>query len=548
MRNQGFAPDVFDGRPVIGIATTWSELTPCNAHLRGVAEAVKRGVWEKGGFPLEFPVMSLGEPLMRPTTSLYRNLLAMEAEELIRANPLDAVVLLTGCDKTTPGLAMGAMSVNLPTLLITGGPMLNGKFRGKDIGSGTDVWKFTEEHRAGRMTTEELYEAEGCMARSAGHCMTMGTASTMASLMEALGLQPAGMAAIPAVDSRRMSMSQLAGRRIVDMVEENLRMSDILTREAFINAIRVNAALGGSTNAIVHLLALAGRAGVDLVLEDFHREGVTVPLLVDLMPSGRYLMEDFYYAGGVPTLMASMAEMLNLDQMTVTGKTVRENISGVRNDNPDVIRPLDNPVQPAGSGTAVLYGNLAPNGAVLKVSAATQELLVHRGPALVFDSNEEYMAVADDPDLDVTPDTVLIVRGGGPKGYPGFPEIGNMPLPKKLLEQGVTDMVRISDARMSGTGFGTCVLHVAPESAVGGPIGVVQTGDMVELDVPGRSVRVDIPDDELRARLASYTPQVAESDRGWVKLYVQHVTGADRGADLDFLIGASGDTTPRHSH
>lgn len=548
MRNQGFAPDVFDGRPVIGIATTWSELTPCNAHLRTVSEAVKRGVWEKGGFPLEFPVMSLGEPLMRPTTSLYRNLLAMEAEELIRANPLDGVVLLTGCDKTTPGLAMGAMSVDLPTLLITGGPMLNGKFRGKDIGSGTDVWKFTEEHRAGRMSTEELFEAEGCMARSAGHCMTMGTASTMASIMEALGLQPAGMAAIPAVDSRRASMSQLAGRRIVDMVNENLRMSDILTREAFVNAIRVNAALGGSTNAIVHLLALAGRAGVDISLEDFHQEGVNVPLLVDLMPSGTYLMEDFYYAGGVPTLMKSMESMLHLDLMTVTGQTVRENIAGARNDNPQVIRSLDDPVQPAGSGTVVLYGNLAPKGAVLKVSAATPELLTHRGPALVFDSNEEYMAVADNDDLDVTADTVLIVRGGGPKGYPGFPEIGNMPLPKKLLEQGVSDMVRVSDARMSGTGFGTCVLHVAPESAVGGPIGVVQTGDIVELDVKNRVIRVDISDDELENRLRSYTPQVAQSDRGWVKLYVEHVTGADQGADLDFLIGQSGDATPRHSH
>jgi L-arabonate dehydrase len=548
MRNQGFAPDVFDGRPVIGIATTWSELTPCNAHLRTVSEAVKRGVWEKGGFPLEFPVMSLGEPLMRPTTSLYRNLLAMEAEELIRANPLDGVVLLTGCDKTTPGLAMGAMSVDLPALLITGGPMLNGKFRGKDIGSGTDVWKFTEEHRAGRMSTEELFEAEGCMARSAGHCMTMGTASTMASIMEALGLQPAGMAAIPAVDSRRASMSQLAGRRIVDMVNENLRMSDILTRDAFVNAIRVNAALGGSTNAIVHLLALAGRAGVDITLEDFHQEGVNVPLLVDLMPSGRYLMEDFFYAGGVPALMQSMQSMLNLDLMTVNGTTVRENIAGARNDNPDIIRPLDNPVQPAGSGTVVLYGNLAPKGAVLKVSAATPELLTHRGPALVFDSNEDYMAVADDDDLDVTADTVLIVRGGGPKGYPGFPEIGNMPLPKKLLEQGVSDMVRVSDARMSGTGFGTCVLHVAPESAVGGPIGVVQTGDIVELDVKNRVIRVDISDEELENRLSSYTPQVAQSDRGWVKLYVEHVTGADQGADLDFLIGQSGDATPRHSH
>jgi L-arabonate dehydrase len=366
--------------------------------------------------------------------------------------------------------------------------------------------------------------------------------------MEALGLQPAGMAAIPAVDSRRASMSQLAGRRIVDMVNENLRMSDILTRDAFVNAIRVNAALGGSTNAIVHLLALAGRAGVDITLEDFHQEGVNVPLLVDLMPSGKYLMEDFFYAGGVPALMQSMQSMLNLDLMTVNGTTVRENIAGARNDNPDIIRPLDNPVQPAGSGTVVLYGNLAPKGAVLKVSAATPELLTHRGPALVFDSNEDYMAVADDDDLDVTADTVLIVRGGGPKGYPGFPEIGNMPLPKKLLEQGVSDMVRVSDARMSGTGFGTCVLHVAPESAVGGPIGVVHTGDIVELDVKNRVIRVDISDEELENRLSSYTPQVAQSDRGWVKLYVEHVTGADQGADLDFLMGQSGDATPRHSH
>jgi dihydroxy-acid dehydratase len=548
MRNQGFAPDLFDGRPVIGIASTWSELTPCNAHLRQVAESVKRGVWESGGWPLEFPVMSLGEPLMRPTTSLYRNLLAMEAEELIRSNPLDGVVLLGGCDKTTPGLAMGAASVNLPTLLITGGPMLNGKFRGRDIGSGTDVWRLTEEHRAGRLSTEELFEAEGCMARSAGHCMTMGTASTMASIMEAVGLQLPGMAAIPAVDSRRFAQSQLAGRRIVDMVHDGLRMSDVLTRDAFLNGIRVNAALGGSTNAIVHLLALAGRVGIDLNLEDFHREGFSVPLLVDLMPSGSYLMEEFYYAGGVPALMASMAPLLNLDAMTVSGQTVGENIAGARNDNPDIIRPLDNPVQAAGNSTVVLYGNLAPKGAVLKVSAASPELLHHRGPALVFDSNEEYMAVADNDDLDVTPDTVLVVRGGGPKGYPGFPEIGNMPLPKKLLQQGVTDMVRISDARMSGTGFGTCVLHVAPESAVGGPIGVVQTGDMIELDVAARRVRVDISDEELQARLAAYVPQVAPTTRGWSRLYVEHVTGADQGADLDFLIGSSGDATPRHSH
>lgn len=548
MRNQGFAPDVFDGRPVIGIATTWSELTPCNAHLRGVAEAVKRGVWEAGGFPLEFPVMSLGEPMMRPTTMLYRNMLAMESEELIRANPLDGVVMLTGCDKTTPGLAMGAASVDLPSLLITGGPMLNGKFRGRDIGSGTDVWKFTEEHRAGRMSTDELYEAEACMARSAGHCMTMGTASTMASIMEALGLQPTGMAAIPAVDSRRMSMAQLAGRRIVDMVDEDLRMTKVVTKKSFENAIAVNAALGGSTNAIVHLLALAGRLGIELSLDEFDTIGRRVPLLVDLMPSGKYLMEDFYYAGGVPAVMDELRSVLHLDAMTVSGKIVGEEIEGAPCYNREVIRTFDQPVQPAGSSTAVLRGNLAPNGAVLKISAATPELLSHRGPALVFDRNEDYLAVADDPNLDVTPDTVLVVRNSGPKGYPGFPEVGNMPLPKKLLEAGVTDMVRISDARMSGTGFGTCVLHVAPEAAAGGPLGVLRTGDIVHLDAHNRVVEVEISEEELAERLRNYTPQVAPATRGWEQLFVQHVTGADRGADLDFLQGASGSAASRHSH
>jgi L-arabonate dehydrase len=548
MRNQGFAPDVFDGRPVIGIATTWSELTPCNAHLRGVAEAVKRGVWESGGFPLEFPVMSLGEPLMRPTTSLYRNMLAMEAEELIRANPLDGVVMLTGCDKTTPGLAMGAASVNLPSLMITGGPMLNGKFRGRDIGSGTDVWKFTEEHRAGRMSTDDLYEAESCMARSAGHCMTMGTASTMAAIVEALGLQPTGGAAIPAVDSRRLAMAHLAGRRIVDMVDEGLTMSKVMTRESFENAIIVNAALGGSTNAIVHLLAMAGRLGIDLTLDDFDVIGRKVPLLVNLMPSGQYLMEDFYYAGGVPAVMKELSPVLHLGAMTVSGKTIGDEIANAPCNDREVIATWDKPIQPPGSSTAVLKGNLAPNGAVLKISAATPALLKHRGPALVFDTNEEYIAVSDDPNLDVTPDTVLIVRNAGPKGYPGFPEVGNMPLPKKLLDAGVTDMVRVSDARMSGTGFGTCVLHVAPEAAAGGPLGVVRTGDMIELDAEARIIRVDISDEELAERLKAFTPQVAKATRGWEKLYVLHVTGADRGADLDFLEGASGSSPSRHSH
>jgi dihydroxy-acid dehydratase len=548
MRNQGFAPDVFDGRPVIGIATTWSELTPCNAHLRAVADAVKRGVWEAGGLPLEFPVMSLGEPLMRPTTSLFRNMLAMEAEELIRANPLDGVVMLTGCDKTTPGLAMGAASVDLPSLMITGGPMLNGKFRGKDIGSGTDVWKFTEEHRAGRMSEEDLVEAETCMARSAGHCMTMGTASTMAAITEALGLQLSGSSAIPAVDSRRMAMAQLAGRRIVDMVEEGLAMSKVITKESFENAIVVNAALGGSTNAIIHLLAMAGRMGVELTLDEFDAIGRKVPLLVNLMPSGQYLMEDFYYAGGVPAVMRELGDLLHKSALSVSGKTVWEEVENAPCYNRDVIRTYAEPLQPAGSSTAVLRGNIAPNGAVLKISAASPHLLVHRGPALVFDRNEDYIAVSDDLDLDVTADTVLIVRNSGPKGYPGFPEVGNMPIPKKLLDAGITDTVRISDGRMSGTGFGTCILHVAPESAAGGPLGVIRTGDTIVLDAHARQVYVDISDEELAKRMETFVPQVAPSTRGWEALYIEHVLGADLGADLDFLQGRSGSVPARHSH
>jgi dihydroxy-acid dehydratase len=548
MRNQGFPDEVFDGRPVVGIANTFSELTPCNAHLRSVAEAVKRGVWEAGGFPVEFPSMSLGEALMRPTTMLYRNLLAMETEENLRSNPIDSVVLLSGCDKTTPALLMGAASVDLPAVMVTGGPMLNGKFHGRDIGSGTDLWKFSEEVRAGRMTQAEMTEAESCMSRSAGHCMTMGTASTMACLAEALGMQLTGSAAIPAVDSRRYALAHRAGRRAVHLATDGPRPSQILTRPAFENAIRVNAALGGSTNAVVHLLALAGRLGVELDLGEFDELTREMPVLVDIMPSGRFLMEDFFYAGGLPALMAELGELLNLDVATVTGTTMRENLAIAPCWNREVISTLDNPFQPAGAGTAVLRGSLAPSGAVLKVSAASAHLLEHRGPALVFDSIEDYNAVADSLELDVTHETVLIVRNAGPRGYPGFPEVGNMQMPRKLLESGVSDMVRISDARMSGTGFGTCVLHVAPEAAAGGPLALVQTGDLVELNVAQRRLDLLVDDHTLRQRRATLPPPPPPAERGWAALYTQHVLQADRGADLDFLVGASKDVVPRHSH
>jgi L-arabonate dehydrase len=548
IRNEGFGDELFDGRPVIGIANSWSELTPCNAHLRTVAEAVKRGVLMAGGFPLEFPVMSLGETIMRPTTMLFRNLMAMEVEESLRANPLDGVVLLSGCDKTTPAQLMGAASVDLPAILVSGGPMLNGKFQGRDIGSGTAVWQLTEEYRAGLISREDLVEAESCMSRSAGHCMTMGTASTMACVAEALGMQLPGSAAIPAADSRRLLTAQRAGQRIVGMVDEGLRPSDILTREAFENAVRVNAALGGSTNAAVHLLALAGRVGVELTLDDFDRLGAEIPVLVNLQPSGAYLMEDFFYAGGLPVVMERLGERLHRAQVTVTGKGVGDNVAGSRGWNDDVITPVDAPFQPAGSGTVVLRGNLCPDGAVLKVSAASPHLLRHRGEALVFDSIEAYLEVSDDPDLAVTADTVLVVRGAGPRGYPGFPEVGNMPLPLKLLRAGVTDMVRVSDARMSGTGYGTCVLHVAPEAAVGGPLALVRTGDLVELDVAARRLDLLVDPAEMEARRQEWTPPAPRAGRGWARLYSEHVLQADRGVDLDFLVGSSGDTVGRHSH
>jgi dihydroxy-acid dehydratase len=550
MLNQGFGPKVFDGRAVIGIATTWSELAPCNAHLHRVAEAVKRGVWQAGGFPLEFPCLATGESLMRPTAMLYRNLLAMEAEELFRANPLDGVVLLSGCDKTTPGLLMAAASVDLPAIMVTGGPMLNGKYRGRDIGSGTDVWRFEAEMKAGRMTEEEGRIAEGCMSRSNGHCMTMGTASTMACLAEGLGMQLPGSATWPAVDSRRYEVAQNAGERIVALVEEDLRPSAILTRAAFENAIRVNAAIGGSTNAIIHLLAIAGRTGVRLELADFDKLARPVPTLVDLMPSGRHLMEDFCYAGGLPVVLRELSEsgLLNGEALTVTGKTIAANVEGAECFNREVVRTIEAPFQPPGSGTAVLFGNLCPNGAVIKQSAASGHLMKHRGRALVFDSVEDYYAVCDEEDFDVVPSDVLVIRNCGPKGYPGMPEVSNVALPAKLLHDGVTDMVRICDGRMSGTGFGTVVVHVAPEAASGGPLAVVQSGDTIELDVPARSLRIDIPPDELASRRAAWAAPVDQAESGYEWLYTAHVLQADMGADFDFLQGTRGHRVPRDSH
>jgi dihydroxy-acid dehydratase len=549
MRNQGFGPQVFDGRPVIGIATTWSELAPCNAHLHRVAEAVKRGVWQAGGFPLEFPVLATGETLMRPTAMFYRNLLAMEAEELIRANPLDGVVLLSGCDKTTPGLLMAAASVDLPAVMVTGGPMLNGKFRGEDVGSGTHVWKFEAEMLAGRMTEAECSAAEGCMARSNGHCMTMGTASTMACLAEALGMQLPGSAAWPAVDARRYETAQDAGARAVTLVGQDLRPSQIMNRAAFENAIRANAAIGGSTNAIVHLLAIAGRLGVPLALDDFDELAGPVPTLVNLMPTGKFLMEDFCYAGGLPVVLAELAAagLLHGDQVTVTGQGIGANVAGAQCWNREVIRPFADPLQPPGSGTAVLRGNLCPRGAVIKQSAASPDLMRHRGRALVFDSPEAYHQVAADPGLDVTAADVLVIRGAGPRGYPGMPEVANVPLPAKLLRQGVSDMVRICDGRMSGTGYGTVVLHVAPEAADGGPIALVRDGDMIELDVPARTLTLDVDDAELQRRRAAWSPPPMPPT-GYAWLYTQHVLQADQGADFGFLRGIRGHDVPRDSH
>jgi dihydroxy-acid dehydratase len=547
MKLQGFPEHLFDGRPVIGICNTWSELTPCNAHFRDLAQMVKNGVYEAGGFPLEFPVTSLGESNMRPTAMLFRNLASMDTEETIRANPIDGVVLLVGCDKTTPATLMGAASVDLPTIMVSGGPMLNGKYKGRDIGSGTDVWKFSEAVRSGRMSLEEFSEAESCMSRSSGHCNTMGTASTMACMVESLGLTLPGGAAIPAADSRRKVLAHMAGRRIVEMVRDDLRVSKILTREAFENAIHVNAAIGGSTNFIVHLLAIAGRAQVRLELNDFDRLGSRMPLLVNLMPSGKYLMEDFFYAGGLPVVIQEIREHLHLDALTVNGKSIGENTEGTECYNRDVIAGIGTPILEE-AGIAVIRGNLCEDGAVIKPSAATPELMQHRGRALVFESIEDYHEKIDRPDLDVDENSVLVLKGVGPRGYPGMPEAGNIGLPKKMLEKGVEDMVRISDGRMSGTAFGTVFLHVSPESAIGGNLALVQDGDMIEVDVKGRRLHLDVSDAELAKRRKAWSPPAPASGRGYVNLYVNHVQQAHLGVDLDFLVGQSGSVVKRESH
>ncbi len=548
MKNQGMPTDMFDGRPVIGICNTYSELTPCNAHFQSHAEAVKRGVLEAGGFPLEFPIMSLGETLLKPTAMLFRNLASMDAEESIRGNPLDGVVLLTGCDKTTPSTVMGAASVGLPTIVVPGGPMLNGRYRGQTIGSGTHVWKFDEDMKTGRMSQEECEYAESCMSRSIGHCMTMGTASTMACMVESLGLTLSGAAAIPAADSRKKVMAQLSGRRIVEMVKEDLTIDKILTREAFENAIMVNAAVGGSSNFIIHLMAIAGRIGVPLDLEDFDRLGSKIPLLLNLMPSGKFLMEDFYYAGGLPVILHELRDQLHKNIITVTGKNHPENIQGNTDCyDREVIAAYDKPLIPE-AGCVIVKGNLAENGAVIKPSAASPALMQHKGRAVVFESIEDYHARVDDPDLDIDETCVMVLKYVGPVGYPGMPEVGNMALPKKLLEKGIRDMVRVSDGRMSGTAYGTAVLHVSPESAIGGNLALVQNGDIIELDVPARKLWLHVPEEELARRKAAWQPPSPASNRGYVSLYIKHVMGADKGADLDFLQGSSGSQVTRDSH
>jgi L-arabonate dehydrase len=552
MKNEGLPADVFDGRPVIGICNTFSELTPCNAHLRTLAEHVKRGVYEAGGLPLEFPVMSLGESNLRPTAMMFRNLASMDVEESIRGNPLDGVILLVGCDKTTPALLMGAASCDLPTIAVSGGPMLNGNFRGAPVGSGTHVWKVFEDVKAGRISIEDFLAAEQGQSRSAGSCMTMGTASTMASMVEALGIGLPDNAAIPAVDARRHVLAHLAGRRIVDLVKEDVKMSQILTRRAFENAIRVNGAIGGSTNAVIHLIAVAGRLGVDLGIDDWDKFGRGVPTIVDLMPSGRFLMEEFYYAGGLKAVMRALGDagLLHLDALSVTGGTIGEAIKDAPNYNSEVIRDMDKPLTPEG-GIAVLRGNLAPNGAVIKPSAATPALMQHRGRAVVFETIEDYHARIDDPMLDIDASCVMVLKNCGPRGYPGMAEVGNMPLPAKLLKQGVTDMVRISDARMSGTAYGTVVLHTAPEAALGGPLALVRDGDMIELDVAGRRLHLDVSDAELAQRKAAWVapvPAGATAHGGYAKLFVDHVLQADRGCDFDFLVGKRGADVPRQSH
>lgn len=549
LKNSGTPQDRFEGRPVIGICNTWSELTPCNAHFRVIAEHVRQGVLDAGGYPLEFPVSSLGEVTMRPTAMLFRNLASMDVEEAIRAHPLDGVVLLMGCDKTTPALLMGAASADLPAIGVSGGPQLRGVYRGQIIGSGTNIISMSEQLRAGEITLKEFHEAEAGMNRSAGSCMTMGTASTMASMVEALGIGLPENAAIPAADARRNLLARMAGRRIVEMVGEDLKPSDILTRQAFENAIRTLAAIGGSTNAVVHLLAIAGRVGVELTLDDFDRLCRDVHCLVDLMPSGRFLMEDFYYAGGLPAVLSALGErgLLHKDARTVNGKTLWDNVADAPNYNAEVITPFETPFK-SEAGIAILTGNLAPNGAVIKPSAASPELMNHTGRAVVFESVEEMHDAVDDDTLDIDASCIMVLKNCGPKGYPGMAEVGNMPLPAKLLREGVRDMIRISDARMSGTAYGTVVLHVAPEATVGGPLALVKNGDMITLDVAARRLHLHVSDEELATRRAAWTPPKPHASRGYQKLYIDHVLQADRGVDFDFLVGRTGSPVPRDNH
>jgi dihydroxy-acid dehydratase len=546
-RTQGYPDDYFTDRPVIGICNTWSELTPCNGHLRDFAEVVKLGVVEAGGFPVEFPVTSLGETVMRPTTMLFRNLASMDVEESIRANPLDGVVLLTGCDKTTPSTLMGACSVDLPTIVVPGGPMLNGRFRGECIGSGSFNWLIKEKQGVENYTPQDIHDVETGVARSQGHCMTMGTASTMACMAESLGLTLPGAAAIPAVDARKKVMAQLSGRRIVEMAREGMTLSKILTREAFENAIVINSAIGGSTNFIIHLLAIAGRIGMELTLEDLDVFGSKVPLLLNLKPSGKYLMEDFYYAGGLPAIIREMRSYLHNDALTVNGVSIGDNCAVAPCYNADVIAPLSRPLQHE-AGVAVLKGNLCEQGAVIKPSAASPHLLKHRGRAVVFESMEDYHARIDDPELDIDEHCVIVLKGVGPVGYPGMPEVGNVDLPMKLLQQGVRDMIRISDGRMSGTAGGTVVLHVSPESAVGGVLALVEDGDMIELDVEARRLHLDVSGEELAVRRARWQPPSPMATRGYVRFYIDHVQQAHLGADLDLLRGGSGAEVGRDLH
>ncbi len=546
MKNQGIPDYEFKGKPVIGICNTWSELTPCNAHFRELAESVKRGISEAGGFPVEFPVMSLGETLIKPTAMLYRNLASMDVEESIRANPMDGVVLLCGCDKTTPSLVMGAASVNIPTIVVSGGSMLTGKYEGRDIGT-SDIWRFNDAVRSGEMSEEELRVSEACMGRSRGHCAVMGTASTMACMVESLGLSLPGNAAIPAPDSRRKVLAQMSGVRIVEMVKENLRMSDVLTRKAFENAIMTNAAIGGSTNFIIHLLAIAGRIGVPLELSDFDKLSKNIPFIVNLQPSGKYFMEDLYYAGGLPAALKELDQFLHGDCITANGKSIKENYQSAKCYNREIIASADKPFSSV-AGVAILKGNLCENGAVIKPSAASLHLMKHTGKAVVFEDIDDYKKRIDSPELEVDENSVLVLKNVGPVGYPGMPEVGNMALPKKLLAKGINDMVRISDGRMSGTGFGTVILHASPEAALGGNFAVIKSGDMISLDVANRSLTLDVSESELQKRKSNWKSIHKKYDRGYVSLYQQHVEQAHLGADMNYLKGGSGSEVSRDSH